>query len=108
MDNIKNDEYFKKIIINDVDKIIQYSKDTSYDEFIENEELVDAILFRLIQISENIKKLSLDFRLKHSNVPWNEIIGFRNKIVHDYGQTDYSIVYEVVTSDIKALKDALK
>ena len=108
MDNVKNDAYYKNLIINDVEKIILYSKDKSYNEFIEDEALVDAILFRLIQISENIKKLSNDFKNSHRNIPWNEIIGFRNKIVHDYGQTDYNIVYEIVTSDIKSLKEALK
>lgn len=108
MDNIKTDAYYKNMILNDVDKIILYSKNKSYEEFIEDEELIDAILFRLIQISDNIKKLSIDFKNKHNNIPWNEIVGFRNKIVHDYGKTDYTIVYEVVTNDIQSLKDALK
>lgn len=107
MDNIKNDTYYKNLILNDVEKIILYSKDKSYEEFIEDEELIDAILFRLIQISENIKKLSNGFKNNHSNIPWNEIVGFRNKIVHDYGQTDYNIVYEVITSDLSTLKEAL-
>ena len=108
MDNIKTDTYYKNMILNDVDKIIVYSKNKTYEEFITDEELIDAILFRLIQISESIKKLSTDFKNNHSDIPWNEIVGFRNKIVHDYGKTDYTIVYEVVTNDIQSLKDALK
>ena len=108
MDNIKSDLYFKRLIVNDIEKIIQYSQGKEYEEFIQDEELVDAVLFRLIQISENIKKLSIEFRDSNKNIPWNDIVGFRNKIVHDYGKTDYSIVFEVVFNDIPLLKEALK
>lgn len=108
MDNKKDDIYYKKLILDDVERIITYSKDKAYEEFIDDEALIDAILFRLIQISENIKKLSSEFKKNNSNIPWNEIVGFRNKIVHDYGQTDYNIVYEIVTSDMDKLRDVLK
>ena len=44
MDNIKNDTYYKNLILNDVEKIILYSKDKSYEEFIEGS--IKLILFR--------------------------------------------------------------
>ncbi len=107
MDNIKNDKYYLNSIIKDIDKILIYTKDVSYEEFIEDEQLVDAILFRLIQMTESIKKLSNTFKEKYNNISWNDIVGFRNRIVHDYGKTDYTIVYEVVTNDIVVLKESL-
>lgn len=55
MDNIKNDNYYKSIIINDINKILQYTNNISYEEFADNEQLIDAVLFRLVQIVENIK-----------------------------------------------------
>lgn len=107
MNNIKSDEYYKNIIITDIDKILHYSRGISYDDFINDEQLIDAVLFRLIQITENIKKLSIEFREKEKDINWNEIIGFRNRIVHDYGKTDYSIVYEIVANDLELLKEKL-
>lgn len=107
MDNIKNDKYYVNSIIEDIDKILKYTKDISYEEFKEDEQLVDAILFRLIQMTESIKKLSTIFKEKYNNISWNDIVGFRNRIVHDYGKTDYTIVYEVVTNDIVVLKESL-
>ena len=65
------------------------------------------MLFRLIQIVENIKKLSDEYKKEHNDIEWNDIIGFRNRIVHDYGKTDYSIVYEVVSTDLPVLKKSL-
>ncbi|MCR5462605.1 MAG: hypothetical protein K6E87_06010 [bacterium] len=55
MDNIKNDAYYIDLIKKDIDKIEQYTKDISYDEFINDELLIDAIMFRLVQMIENIK-----------------------------------------------------
>lgn len=67
--------------------------------------LIDATMFRLVQLSENMKMLSDDFKSKHKNIPWGLVFGFRNGIVHDYGKTDYSIVYEIVSKDIYTLKN---
>ena len=107
MDNVKNDKYYMNLIIDDIDKILKYTNNVSYEGFIEDEQLVDAILFRLIQMTESIKKLSVAFKEKHNNISWNDIVGFRNRIVHDYGKTDYTIVYEVVSNDIVTLKKML-
>lgn len=107
MDNIKNDKYYVKSILEDIEKILKYTDNVSYEEFVDDEQLIDAILFRLIQMTENIKKLSTNFKENHNNISWNDIVGFRNRIVHDYGKTDYTIVYEVISNDIPNLKEVL-
>lgn len=107
MDNIKNDKYYINQIIDDIDKIIKYTNNVSYDDFMDDEQWIDAVLFRLIQMTENIKKLSTRFKEQNTSVSWNDIVGFRNRIVHDYGKTDYTIVYEVVSNDIPNLKEIL-
>ena len=58
-------------------------------------------------MTENIKKLSASFKEKYYEISWNDIVGFRNRIVHEYGKTDYTIVYEVVSNDIPDLKEVL-
>lgn len=88
-----------------VDLIIQYTNNIAYEEFINNAMLVDAAMFRLVQIAENIKELSKEFKNIHSSIPWGQIIGFRNGIVHDYIKTDYLIVYEIISKDIYDLKE---
>ena len=60
------------------------------------------------KVFENISRISKEFRERHSNIKWGEIIGFRNGIVHDYGKTDYSIVYEIVSGDIHKLRSDLE
>ncbi|MBP3198922.1 MAG: DUF86 domain-containing protein, partial [Butyrivibrio sp.] len=52
--------------------------------------------------------LSEDFRAAKSNIPWGDIFGLRNKIVHDYGQVDLKIVYETLVYDIPDVYEMLK
>ena len=65
-------------------------------------------MFRMIQLVENIKKISSEFKNSNHNIPWGEITGFRNGIVHEYGKTDYVTVYEIITHDLFLLKDVLE
>ena len=66
---------------------------------------IDAVMFRLTQMIEYIKNLSTEFKEEHKETPWGDVIGFRNGIVHEYGETNYTTVYEVITKDIYQLKD---
>lgn len=101
----KDDSYYLNKALIDIDAIIRYTRNLSYDEFIDDEKVIDSVMFRLIQLIENIKNISDNFKQEHSKVPWGKIMGFRNGIVHEYGSTDYSTVYEIVSKNIYELKD---
>lgn len=105
MDNIKNDKYYAQEIIDNINIVQDYMKNKSYDEFVSDSQLIDAVMFRLIQMVENIKNISSEFKEQYSYIPWGNIIGFRNGIVHEYGKTDYRIVYETATQDLDELKE---
>ncbi len=61
----------------------------------------------MIQISENVKRLSEEYKENNSNLPWNELTGLRNRIVHDYGNIDLNIVFETLKYDIPELMERL-
>ena len=107
MDNVKNDLYFAKKAIEQIEVIEKYIDNISYEEFLGDIELLDAIMFRLIQLIENVKNISEQFKSEHQNIPWGNIIGFRNGIVHEYGETNYEIVYQTITKDLFSLKEVL-
>ncbi len=103
MDNIKNDSYYLQKIIKDLTFVTAQMQGVDMDELNENEILLDSMLFRMIQISENSKKLSDEYKEKHNSIPWNAVYGFRNRIVHDYGNVVLDIVYETLKNDIPEL-----
>ena len=103
MDNIKNDSYFMDKIQSDLKFIVKHMEDVDSYEFAHNELLQDSMMFRLIQISENAKRLSDSYKGQHSSIPWTAVYGLRNRIVHDYGNVDLSVVYDTLKYDIPEL-----
>lgn len=65
------------------------------------------MMFRLIQISENAKKMSDKYKSERDDIPWIAIYGLRNRIVHDYGNVDFDIVYSILKNDIQQLLEVL-
>ena len=100
MDSIKNDQYYVDKIIKDLKFVIDHTIDKSKEDIEKDELLIDSIMFRIIQISENNGKLTEQFKQNHSNVPWLAIKGMRNKIVHEYGHVDFTFVYDTISHGI--------
>lgn len=100
MDNIKDDSYYIKKIEADLEFIVENMKGVEFDQFEQNLLLQDSMMFRMVQISENAKKLTEEYKEKHEDIPWGKLNGLRNYIVHDYGNMDLGIVYETLTENI--------
>ena len=108
MDNTKNDNYYLDKIRTDIEFISVHMKDVDLQELNDNEVLLDSMLFRMIQISENAKRLPEKYKEENTNLPWNELTGLRNRIVHDYGNVDLNIVFETLKYDIPELMEQLR
>lgn len=103
MDNMKNDNYYIQKMKKDLEFIVIHMHNIDLEELNANEVLLDSMLFRMIQISENAKRLSDEYKQKKKNIPWNALYGLRNRIVHDYGNVDLNVVYETLKNDILEL-----
>lgn len=103
MDNTKNDSYYIQKIQQDLEFIVHHMKDVDIEELNANEVLLDSMLFRMIQVSENSRKLTEKYKQKRKTIPWNAMYGMRNRIVHDYGNVDLKVVYETLKNDIPEL-----
>ena len=103
MVNPKDDKYYLQRILTDLYFIESNTRNITSEELGVNEILLDSMMFRLIQISENSKKLSDEFKSTRQDIPWTAIYGLRNRIVHDYGHVDLSIIFRTIKEDIPAL-----
>ena len=108
MDNIKDDAYYLKKIKKDIDFIIAHMHNVEEDAFSADEVLQDSMMFRLVQISENARKMSDSFKETHEQIPWGDVYGLRNRIVHDYGMVDLHIIYSTLVRDIPELMNQLE
>ena len=107
MDNTKTDSYYVGKIIENIDFIFFHTKDYSIERIQEDELLLDSIMFRFIQISENVKKLSDEYKLAKKNILWIQMSGIRNKIVHAYDTIRVDIIFDTIKNDLPYLKEEL-
>ena len=104
---MKNDVIISKML-GYVEKILKYSANMSYDDFVKSEMVVEACVFNLSQIGELANKLDSGYRQEHRQIAWNQIYGLRNRIVHDYEGVNLKLVWEIIANDLPYLKDSLK
>lgn len=75
-------------------------------EIFENDlDFQDACELRIIQIGENVNSLSDNFKNTHPDIPWKNIVGTRNIIVHDYGTISNEKIWNTIKQDIPMLRD---
>jgi uncharacterized protein with HEPN domain len=87
-----------------INKILDYSAEICEQDFKQRTIIQDAIIRQIEIIGEASSKLSNSFKLKFSEVPWKDIIGMRNKLIHDYFGVDINAVWKTIKMDIPVLK----
>lgn len=94
-------------ILECVARIEKYTADLSYEDFVLNFECQDAVMRRLEIIGEAVKNLSLEIRAGHQDIPWKQIAGMRDILIHEYSGVSPERVWRVVAEDIRPLKEAV-
>lgn len=107
MDNTKDDKYYLRKIIENIDFILLHTSEMDLQKLKEDEVLVDSVMFRFIQIAEEAQSLSDAFKEKTHSLPWHELSGIRNRIVHAYDIVRVDIVYDTIMNDLKPFRDSL-
>lgn len=71
---------------------------------LDTDEQAALAIVRLLEIiGEAARGLSQDFRQSHSDIPWKDIIGTRDRLIHGYFDVDLDIVWQIVTADLPQL-----
>jgi uncharacterized protein with HEPN domain len=71
--------------------------------FLNDDKTIDAVVRNFEIIGEAANRIEPDFRITCSEIEWNRIRGFRNRIVHDYFGIDYEIVWTIIENDLENL-----
>ena len=86
---------FLKDILNAIERIESYTRDGK-EEFLSSSSLQDATLFRLQTIGEAVNQLPDELKEKYPEIPWRQIVGFRNMLAHVYWRVDLSTVWAIL------------
>ncbi len=94
-------------IVNECQFIIDVKAGRDKNQLFNDETISRAIIRSLEVIGEATKKLPDDFRLTYSHIPWAEIAGMRDVLIHNYFGVDYDIVWNTINNDIPFLYEEL-
>ena len=95
---------FIEHIIDSIKNIEQFMKNVKKEDFFKNKEKQSAVVRQIEIIGDAVKNLPEDFRNKHKDVPWKDIAGMRDKLMHHYFGVNLEIVWKTTKEDIPYLK----
>lgn len=103
----KSDTVYLKHILDAINQIETYMDTLDYSQFEQTRLVQDGVIRQLEIIGEASRNLSDDFRVQHPELPWRQIIGLRNRLIHAYFDVDLGIVWDIVQENLPQLKDTI-
>ena len=105
---IKNDQVYLEHILEAINKIETYINRLTKPEFDNNVMIQDAVIRNFEIIGEATKQISKTLTKKHPEIPWQDMAGMRDKLIHDYLDVDLEVVWKAIEVDLPLLKDLIK
>jgi len=99
---------FVEDILESVEKIEEYVKDMTLDDFKQDRKTIDAVVRNFEIIGEASRYIPDDIKIKFQNVDWKAIVGLRNRIAHEYFGISLAIVWEIIKGELPILKEQMK
>ena len=99
----------REFLLEACNRIIDFTKDMSYDEFVEDIKTQDAVLrnIEIEIIGEAVKNISDELKNRHGDIEWKKIAEMRNKLIHLYFGVSLDIVWDVARNKVPILKDKI-
>jgi len=91
-------------IIDCMEKIERYVGELSYQDFVKNSLVFDAVIRNLEVIGEASKSIPEEIISCYPDIPWKSMIGLRNILIHEYFGVDPEIIWEIIKTDLPKTK----
>lgn len=99
----RTDTEFLEDIQEAIRRISVYTHELPYKAFLSDTRTQDAVIRNLEIIGEATKKLSVELRNQYPSVPWKEMAGARDRLIHNYFGVDLEVVWEISTAELSDL-----
>ncbi|MBC6936684.1 MAG: DUF86 domain-containing protein [Chloroflexi bacterium] len=95
-------------ILDAISAVFAFVSGRTLPEFLEDDLVASAVIKKFEIIGEASNRLSASFRSAHPNIPWQDVIGMRNILIHDYMGVDLESVWDTIHRDLKSLQSQLQ
>ena len=101
---MKDDKTYLLHLQEAIEKIERYIASVEFDDFSDDDMMIDAVVRELEIIGEAARNLSDSFQEKHYVIPWYKIKAMRNVLIHEYFGVNLKVVWDTCKNDMPALK----
>ena len=95
-------------MLDSAEKAIEFVGEMQYEQFSADDKTVFAVIRAIEIIGEASKKIPIDIQRRYSDIPWREIAGTRDKLIHEYFGVNLSVVWRTVQEDLPPLMKQLR
>ena len=100
----RDDSVYLRHIMDAIDRIEEYLQGVDEDAFYEQALVQDGVIRQLEIIGEAVKRVSGKLRGRYGHIPWEDMAGMRDKLIHDYFGVDLETVWLTAREDIPVLR----
>jgi uncharacterized protein with HEPN domain len=90
-------------IIEHARRIMRYTHGKTYDQFAQDDMLIDAVIRNLEVIGEAVKQIPYSVRRKYPHLEWRKIAGLRDILIHNYTNVSLPILWDIITNKLSEL-----
>ena len=106
---MKNEDIIRiKHMIDASEELLSFAENKSRKDFDTDRMLILSIIKEIEIIGEAANRVSEEMKINYPDIPWAEIIGMRNRLIHSYFNIDSEIVWTSVTKDVPELLSMLR
>ena len=105
---MRRDEVYLLDILIAARKALRFVEGIDQNEFEDNEIIQNAVMRPLEVIGEASARISKEFRKEHPEIPWREMVGLRNRLIHEYFRIDFSAVWDTIHKDLPELIEIIE
>jgi len=105
---VRDRSLYLKDILNAIESIETFMAGMDFEAFRTDDKTASAVIRKLEVIGEAVKQLPEGVQQRYPNIPWKQVAGMRDKLIHFYFGVDPGLIWQTVTSRLPSLKATIQ
>ncbi|MCY7320992.1 MAG: DUF86 domain-containing protein [Phormidesmis sp. CAN_BIN36] len=95
-------------VLDAISEIREFTDEITFEEFQTDRKTIRAVLYDLAIIGEAVRSIPPEIEASHPEIPWDDVRGMRNIVIHEYFQVNLSIIWQTLREDLVLLESSLR
>ena len=91
-------------VLDAIAEIQEFTSGMTFEQFQTDRKTVGAVLYNLAIIGEAVRAIPAELESAHPDIPWDDVRGMRNVVIHEYFQVNLSIIWQTIREDLVSLE----